>query len=261
MTSTTPRPTVATVVILPGTGSDEVFVRAAFDRPAQAARLRLVTPEPHHGVDLAEHHLAALDSAADRYGSVVVGGISLGGHVAAEWAAANPERCAGLIVVMPGWHGETGTAPGALAAGFSADAVDAAGVDAALATATRDVPDWLADELNRAWRRAGDRLADSLRVAVRRPAPTLAELRRIDVPATVVGCVDDPVHPIAVAREWAAALPGARLRTITLADLAADRAAMGTAALDGRTRCRVTDRVGDGDPDDDSGGDRLERQR
>jgi pimeloyl-ACP methyl ester carboxylesterase len=222
-------------VILPGTGSDEVFVRAAFEGPSSAAGLRLVAPAPRHGALLAEHYLDALSVTAERFGPVVVGGISLGAHVAAEWAAAHPSWCAGLLAVLPGWHGDSTSAPGALAAAVSADAVADVGVPTALATATRDVPPWLADELDRAWRRAGADLVASLRVAVARPAPTLDVLRRIAVPAGVVGCVDDPVHPVEVAREWAAALPRATLRTITFAALGADRAALGHAALAGLT--------------------------
>lgn len=227
--------------MLPGTGSDEVFVHEALDGPSAAAGLRLVAPRPRHGARLAEHHLDALDAAAACYGPIVVGGISLGAHVAAEWAAARPADCAGLLAIMPGWTGAAGSAPGCLAAALSADSVARHGVDAALATATRDVPAWLAGELGRAWRRAGDDLVASLRVAVTRPAPTVAVLRRITAPAAVVGCVDDPVHPVEVAREWAAALPDAELRTITFARLGEDRAALGRAALAGlrvRTRGR-----------------------
>lgn len=264
MTFTAMRRAVGTVVVLPGTGSDEVFARAAFAGPAAAARLRLVTPRPQHGPRLAEHQLAALDTAARRHGPIVVGGISLGGHVAAEWAAANPDRCAGLLVALPGWHGAAGAAPGSLAAGVSADAVAARGVDAALAGATAGVPEWLADELNRAWRRAGADLVDSLRVAVHRAAPTLAALSRITAPAGVVGCVNDPVHPVDVARQWAAALPAGRLHTITLAELGADRAVLGSAALGAlraSTAGRIAQHVCDDNTDDDERADRAQRQR
>ncbi|HKN97867.1 MAG TPA: alpha/beta hydrolase, partial [Pseudonocardiaceae bacterium] len=72
------RRAVRTAVVLPGTGSDEVFVEAVFGAPLAAAGLRLVAPEPCHGAELADRHLAALDAAADRYGPIVAGGISLG---------------------------------------------------------------------------------------------------------------------------------------------------------------------------------------
>ena len=257
MTSEVLRRAVGTAAILPGTGSDERFVRAVFESPVTDSGLRLVAPRPVHGARLAEHGLAALDAAADRYGPIVAGGISLGAHLAAEWAAANPDRCAGLLLAMPGWSGPPGdVAPGAVTARISADAVAEHGVDAALADATGAVPGWLAEELTRAWRRAGAGLVESLRVAVRRPAPTLALLRGITAPACVVGCFGDPVHPVEVARRWASALPAATLRTITFAELGADRSALGRVALDGlvvRMRPRVQEHVGDPDPDHDGG--------
>lgn len=258
------RPAVSTAVLLPGTGSDEVFVRAVFAGPVEAAGLRLVAPRPGAGPELAQRQLAALDEAADRYGPIVVGGISLGAHLAAEWAAARPAGCAGLLLAMPGWYGRPGEAPGSVTARISADAVAAHGVDAALAQATRDVPAWLATELDRAWRRAGDGLAESLRVAVRRPAPTLELLGTIRAPAGVTGCVDDPVHPFEVASTWAKALPAAELRSITFAELGADPATLGRRTLAGlavRMRPRVPDHVDDGDPEDDGGGGAGQQQR
>jgi pimeloyl-ACP methyl ester carboxylesterase len=254
------RRAVGAVVVLPGTGSDEVFVEAVFGGPVAAAGLRLVAPPPRHGAELAECHLAALDAAADRHGRIVVGGISLGAHLAAEWAASRPERCAGLLAALPGWCGDAGTAPAGLAAAASADAVDALGVAGALADAVRGVPSWLADELDRAWRRAGDGLAESLRVAAHRAAPTPRLLRTITVPAGVAGCVDDPVHPVDVAARWAESLPDAQLRTITFAEFGADRAALGRAALGGLL-ARVADEVGDDHADHDGGGDAAQRQR
>ena len=220
-----------TMVLLAGTGSDEVFVTEVFAGPAAEHGLALRAVRPVPGPGLAEEYLAALDKAAAEHGPIVAGGISLGAHLAVEWALREPGSCAGLVLAMPGWHGPVDAAPAALAARLSADRVDDVGVESALEQATAGVPGWLAAELNRAWRRAGDGLADALRVAATRPAPELAELRRIGVPAGVAGCADDPVHPIAVARAWAAALPRAGLASITFAELGADRANLGRAAL------------------------------
>lgn len=247
------RRAVDTAVLLPGTGSDEAFVRDVFAGPVAAAGLRLVAPVPRHGPGLARAHLAALDAAAAR-GPIVVGGISLGAHLAAEWALANPGRCAGLLLAMPAWHGAPGDAPAALAARAGADAVDADGLAATLAAATDGVPGWLARELDRAWRRAGAGLAGSLRVAVDRPAPTLAALGAVTAPAGVATCTDDPVHPVDVARAWAGALPRAALATVTFAELGADRSSLGRAALAALDRAAavpVGDQVGDRDGHDD----------
>ena len=222
-----------TAVLLPGTGSDDTFVRAVFAAPLTARRIRLVTPAPRPGAELATAYLAALDAAAAD-GPVLAGGISFGAHLAASWAVANPARCAGLLLALPGWHGDAGEgarAPAALAARYSAARIRAVGLAAALDAATRDVPAWLAAELTRTWSRYGGALAESLELAADHPAPTLADLATLAVPVGVAACTDDPVHPLAAARSWAAAIPGAVLATTTLTALGADRTALGDAAV------------------------------
>ncbi|HEX4702381.1 MAG TPA: alpha/beta hydrolase [Pseudonocardiaceae bacterium] len=262
MTLTGLRRAVETAVLLPGTGSDEVFVRSVFAGPLTSAGLRVEAPRPCPGAELAARHIAVLDAAARRHGTILAGGISFGAHLAAEWAVANPDRCAGLLLAMPGWLGPPGAAPGSVAALTGADAVDADGIDRTIAAAVAGVPGWLARELDRSWRRAGDGLAESLRVAARRPAPTPELLGRLTVPAGVAGCVDDPVHPVAVARQWAEALPSAVLRTITFAELGADPAVLGRAALAGLDLAvRVHDQVGDDDRHHDDGREHAEQQR
>ncbi len=225
-------------VLLPGTGSDDVFVRAVFEAPLAAVGVRVVAPAPVPGPGLVAAHLAALDEAA-RPGPVVVGGISLGAHLAALWAVRNPDRCAGLLLALPGWCGAPGDAPAALAATLSAADVRARGTAAALRSAVAGTPPWFAAELTRAWTAHGDGLADSLALAAEQPAPTAADLAGLDVPAGVAGCADDPIHPVAVAREWAAALPCARLGTTRLDVLGADRGALGRAAVLAWLRARA----------------------
>ncbi|WP_406629379.1 alpha/beta hydrolase [Amycolatopsis sp. WGS_07] len=214
-------------VLLPGTGSDEVFVRSVFGGPLAALGVPLITPAPRPGAGLAEGFLAELDRLADRHGAVLAGGISFGAHLAAEWAVANPGRCAGLLAALPAWNGESGQAPAALAATVTADLVAAAGVEGAVAQAAAGSPEWLAEELGRAWRRHGDGLEAGLRVAAGRAAPTLEALRLVEVPAGVGACSDDPVHPAAVAREWAAALPRGSYGETTLAAVGQDPEALG----------------------------------
>ncbi|KAA2254985.1 alpha/beta hydrolase [Solihabitans fulvus] len=218
-------------MLLPGTGSDEVFVRAVFAGPLLALGLPLTAPAPVPGVDLVRHHLAALDAAAER-GPVLVGGISLGAHVAANWAVRNQDRCAGLLAALPAWHGPAPSdAPAAWAARASAAAIERDGLAATLRASTEGVAGWLSAELHRAWTRHGDGLAASLRAAAAYPGPDLADLRGLDVPAGIAACSDDPVHPAEEADVWAAALPNAVARRTTLAAMAADREALGRAAL------------------------------
>jgi pimeloyl-ACP methyl ester carboxylesterase len=221
-----------TAVLLPGTGSDEVFIRAVFARPLAALGVALIAPAPPSGRELKVGYLAALDAVAAEVGApILVGGISFGAHLAAEWAVRNPGRCGGLLAALPAWNGFPGQAPASRAAKLSADLVARDGLEPALATSVDGVPRWLADELSRAWRRHGDSLADSLRVAADRPAPDLDELSRLDVPTGIAACVDDPIHPAEVAHAWARALPRASVCETTLAALGADRESLGRATV------------------------------
>ncbi|WP_237047992.1 alpha/beta fold hydrolase [Lentzea guizhouensis] len=198
---------VETVVLLPGTASDAVFVRSVFADPLSQVGAVIHTP---HVRTLSER-LTALENAAGEH-PIVVGGVSLGAHVAASWAVRNPDRCAGLVLALPAWNGTPDGAPAALAARASAGIVAAHGVDAALAGTSG----WLRHELHRAWHGYGDQLVPHLTEAAGSAAPTLEELRSLDVPTGIVGCVDDPVHPVGVARAWAEALPRAVLVETTL---------------------------------------------
>ncbi|PRX51270.1 hypothetical protein B0I33_101423 [Prauserella shujinwangii] len=219
-------------VLLPGTGSDEVFVRSAFAGPLAALGIPLTAPPPPRGAAVTGGSLDLLDELAERAGRpLLVGGISLGAHLAAEWAVRSPHRCAGLLVALPAWNGPAGGAPAAVAARASADLVAREGVDRALRLATSGVAPWLAGELRRAWRRHGTGLAAALCAAAGHPAPTRAALRQLAVPVGIAACADDPVHPAPVAHAWAAALPRAAVHETTLAAVGADRETLGRAAL------------------------------
>ncbi|WIX78256.1 alpha/beta hydrolase [Amycolatopsis carbonis] len=219
------------VVLLPGTGSDETFVQSVFTGPLALVGARLIAPPPPPGAALADGYLEELDRLARVHGSLIVGGISFGAHLAAEWAVANPGRCEGLVCALPAWNGEPGSAAAAVTARASADLVASQGVDGALAAVAAGSPGWLVDELSRAWRRHGDELVAGLRVAAERRAPSLTELATVGVPAGIGGCAGDLVHPVAVAREWAAALPRGALQVVRLADFGRHREVLGRAAL------------------------------
>jgi pimeloyl-ACP methyl ester carboxylesterase len=211
-----------TAVLLPGTASDEQFVRTVFETPLAQVGLRLTAPP----TTTVEEHLEALDAAWTGT-PLVVGGISLGAHVAATWAVRHPDRCAGLLVALPAWHGPAANAPAALAARASATVVDRDGVDAALA----GVDGWLGAELSRAWRRHGPRLAETLRAAAASTAPTPEELADLRVPTGIAACTDDPIHPLEVAQSWTTALPKAAMHTTTLTTFGKDRTTLGRAAV------------------------------
>ncbi|MFB9903299.1 alpha/beta fold hydrolase [Allokutzneria oryzae] len=222
----TPSPSGPRAVLLPGSGSDDEFVRAVFEGPLAALGVTLIAPGP----GLPEQHASALAEAAEA-GPVLAGGISLGAHLAANWALRNPDRCTGLLLAMPAWNGRPGEAVAAVAARLSAAAVDELGLEEALDRACQGVEPWLAAELRRSWHRHGDNLPEVLRATASSTAPTLEDLAAVTVPTGLVGCVDDPLHPMSVAAQWHAAMPRSALGVSTLSALGADRESLGRAAV------------------------------
>src|SRR5262249_44474304 len=148
---------------------------------------------------------------------------------------------AGLLLALPAWVGEPGSAPAAVAAAATAAALRTDGLVVTIERTRAEVPGWLGSELARAWRRYGDGLADSLGTAGGTPGPTEAMLARLRVPVGLVGLSDDPVHPLSVARRWQALLPRSALVVSTLEALGADRASLGRAAVSAWLRARSTD--------------------
>ncbi|MGW5054467.1 alpha/beta fold hydrolase [Actinokineospora sp. NPDC004072] len=219
-----------TAVLLPGTGSDEVFVRAVFQAPVSALGARLLTPAPVPGPGLAEAYLTCLDAAAAA-GPVIAGGISFGAHLAAAWALRNPDRCTALLLALPAWTGSPDGAPAAAAARHSAADIRARGTAAALASAIQGTPDWLAAELTRTWPRYGDALAASLEAAAAHPAPTLPALSTLPIPTGIACFTDDPIHPEPTAHAWTTALPRAALTTVPLSTMQTDLSALGHATV------------------------------
>ena len=217
-------------VLLPGAGSSADFVRRAFGRALADHDVVAVAPAPGPFVVAAAE--GALDAAAAAYGQRLrlVGGVSLGAHVAARWAASHPvgRRLDGVLLALPAWTGQPAAVAAATAA--AADQVDRLGIAGALAAARAGGIGWVADELAAAWPAYGPRLAPTLRSAAASAGPSGAELRALDRPAGLVAFADDPLHPLAVAEEWAALLPWAALRRLRLADLAGSRAPLGAAA-------------------------------
>ncbi|WP_316689181.1 alpha/beta hydrolase [Pseudonocardia sp. H11422] len=249
---TTAPPSGVTAIVLPGSGSDDRFVRAAFQAPLGALGIPLVAPVPERGGRLVAGYRSALDDALGTAlrkpaGTVVVGGISLGAHVAAAWAAERlgedpgaASALAGLLLALPAWTGPPGDAPAALAARVTAAQVRRGGVAAAVAQARAGAPSWLAAELARAWQGFGAGLADALDAAAAEPGPAPQALRTLDVPAGIAGLRDDPVHPLARARHWQRLLPRAALVVSALDPVGADPAVLGRATLLGWLRARTS---------------------
>ena len=216
-------------VMLPGTGSDEDYVRRAFAAPLEQAGAVVVAvpPKPEQ---LVAGYLRALDEAA-LGGPIAVGGVSIGAAVATCWALANPGRTVAVLAVLPPWTGAPGAAPAALSARHTAARLRREGLAATTAAMTLSSPPWLAEELARSWLWQWPNLPDAMDEAAAYVVPTASELGRLAAPMAVVGASDYPIHPIIVAREWASAVPHAALSTVTLDQFGPQPAVIGAAAL------------------------------
>jgi pimeloyl-ACP methyl ester carboxylesterase len=222
-------------VVLPGSASTAEFVVRAFGAPLAAAGFCLVTTDPAPGSEVISDQLLALDDAVRRFAPRLLGGVSLGAHLVARWAAERQPRLSGLLLTMPAWTGEPDIV--ASLSAITADDVERAGIGPTLDRIRSGVaPDapgaWVVDELATAWTRyTGAGLAAALRATAASVAPSLATLAGLSTPCGVVALADDPMHPAAVAADWARALPFGALATTDLASVRADRAALGRAAI------------------------------
>jgi pimeloyl-ACP methyl ester carboxylesterase len=216
-----------TVVLLPGTGSDDDYVYRAFSSALHDVGAVVVAcaPRPSH---LIAGYLDELDNAA-RLGPIAVGGVSIGAAVATSWALAHRASAVAVLAALPAWTGEPESAAAALTARYSAHELRRNGLASAIAQMRTSSPPWLAEELTRSWVGQWPALPDAMEEAAAYAAPTCEELATLAVPMGVAAATDDPVHPVEVALEWVAAAPRAALRTFTLDELGADPAILGAA--------------------------------
>ncbi|HZQ31777.1 MAG TPA: alpha/beta hydrolase [Mycobacterium sp.] len=221
----------ARAVLLPGTGSDDDFVRRAFSDALRdaGASVIAVTPQPSALVD---GYVAALDNAAAE-GPVVVGGVSIGAAVAVTWALAHPRSTAAVLAALPAWTGSPDGAVAAISARASAAMLRRDGLAAATAAMQASSPGWLAVELARSWAAQWPGLPQAMEEAAGFTAPTREQLHQLAVPMGVAAAVDDPVHPLDVAIEWSTAAPRAAMRTVTLDEIGANPGALGAACMAG----------------------------
>jgi len=189
------------------------------------------TPLPDPADQALERHVRDLAAVADATGARVVGGTSLGAHVAASYALTGAAVDA-LLLAIPGWLGAG--SPTALANAAVADELAATGVEATLARIAAEdaVPRWIVIELERSWlAHDPESLGAAFRAVAADTAPDVEALARVTAAAGVVGMVDDPAHPFAAAEAYAAALPRAALESLSLAEWGERRSILGDAAL------------------------------
>lgn len=236
-----------TVALLPGSGSTGDFLARAFAPVIGDSDTVVITHKSGDARKIAGELTKAWDSADARTAPITcVIGVSIGAHAAAWWACgrsdhtpANQASDVGpasvadteLVLAMPAWSGPPESIAGVTA--LAADRLAEVGVAAELAALHAEFPhDWVVTELDSAWRtRNLEQLVTSLRGTAASYSPTPADLARISQPTCVVALADDPLHPMAVAREWATAIPGATLATVARDTPAVDRAVFGQAVL------------------------------
>lgn len=218
-----------TLVLAHGAGSCAAFLADAF--PADRVGVAAAEYLDDRTGDRAAVEEALACACAQVDGPVVVGGVSLGAHAAAALLASDhaPRNAVAGLVVMPAWTGP----PDRVAALTAAAAGALAALTPAGVLADLDSDDWVTPQLARAWAmRDVDLLVSELERAAVRPAPTEAELRRIGVPVALVALRSDPLHPEAVAKRWARAIPRSTLVTIARSEPAHDLAVFADRARD-----------------------------
>lgn len=217
-------------VVLPGTGSGADFVTRAFREPLAQLGIYTVAVEPNPRRMIGSY-LDALDEAARAHGPILVGGISIGAAVALRWATSKGAEATGVLAALPAWTGSPEGAPAAAGARYTANQLRAHGLDAVTATMIDSSPAWLGVELAKSWRAQWPDLPTALDEAARYHGPGEVDLAGLTVPVGIAAAVDDPVHPVQVAREWAAALPRAEVCTVTLDEIGFDPSILGRAGL------------------------------
>jgi pimeloyl-ACP methyl ester carboxylesterase len=165
--------------------------------------------------------LAAVIDEQAGGGPVLLAGHSMGAHTTVGFALEDPSRVAGLVVIGPAYDGEIADDSLRYWDGL-ADGLERGGIDGFVAYIDRVQgidPRWR-DSVLRFTRERMERhrhleaLVTALRQVPRsRPFGAMAELEGLAVPTLVVASHDaaDPGHPYAVAAEYAARIPGARL--------------------------------------------------
>lgn len=192
----------------------------AYDARGHGQSSPAASPAAYRYDELAADLAAVLDVLG--LGRVVLVGASMGAHTALRLAADQPERVAALAVITPAYDPVDVDGPARLTLYDAlADALRAGDLDryAELMTAGRVAARWRAPVARGVRQRMQlhahpQAVADALRATPRsRPFADLHTLTAIDCPTVVVGSRDepDPSHPLALAREYADLIPGARL--------------------------------------------------
>lgn len=153
----------------------------------------------------------------------IVGGISMGAAIALRLACVRPELVSGLVIARPAWTtspAPPNMAPNSVVGHMLRQEPSADEIDMFLASPTgrmlaAQAPDNLASLTGFFNRQPRAVTAELLvRISADGPGVTEAQLGALAVPVLVIGHGEDAIHPLAHARQIAAAIPGARLLEI-----------------------------------------------
>lgn len=163
-------------------------------------------------------------AAADAVGARRALGVSMGAGALLAALADDPDRFERVVLVIPAALDAPRPDTGLSGHARLADRLEAGDVEGAAAEILAEQPeavqgdpavvDWCRDRARElaSW---GDPLVRALRVVpARAPLADRAVLSAVRCPVLVLAQQDDPVHPVTVAEDVAAALPGAHLHVV-----------------------------------------------
>jgi pimeloyl-ACP methyl ester carboxylesterase len=196
------------------------FTAVAYDARGHGESDRAPDGAGYTYAELAEDMHAVVDDRSPG-APAVLAGHSMGANTAAAFALAHPDRVAAIVAIGPAARGEPSTPESLAYWSRLADGLERAGIDGfveAYDDGTHD-PRWREVVLRLARRRlALHRDLSAVAQALREVPSSIAfdgmdALGAISAPTLVVASHDDadPGHPYAVAEEWAATIPNARL--------------------------------------------------
>jgi pimeloyl-ACP methyl ester carboxylesterase len=192
-----------------------------YDARGHGASTGAEDPDAYDYDDLVEDLRAVMDDRGiDR---AVLVGASMGAHTAVRMALDHPERVAGLVIATPAFDPEEDRDEGLERWDALSEGLRTGGVEGFVeAYGDPQVPEQWKETIDKVLRqRLGahehpDAVADALHAVPRsRPFESWDELAEIAVPTVVVASRDeaDPGHPYAIGERYAAAIPGAELRS------------------------------------------------
>lgn len=151
----------------------------------------------------------------------VVGGISMGAGIATRFALHAPERVRGLVLIRPAWLNKPFPAnldlPVLVARLFEEHGLarwqsyfDQHPLVQLVQAQEPSLVDTMRSQFDSSL--AIERRARLTRIPGDSPLTDWRELSSLAVPAIVIGCENDWLHPLAIAETWASRLPKAELR-------------------------------------------------